>query len=83
MDLQTRIRAERSASLVVPPLTLEAPMPEPSPWLTIDQAAERLQVSVRTVERMVQRGVLPEYRHERTRRYRLEDVDAALTAGTD
>jgi excisionase family DNA binding protein len=52
---------------------------EPSPWLTIDQAADRLQVHVRTIERMVADKVLPEYRHKRTRRYLITDVDATLT----
>lgn len=53
-----------------------------SPWLTIEQAAERLQVSVRTVERMVAAGELterrPPYAGSRARRYRVEDVDAAM-----
>jgi excisionase family DNA binding protein len=49
-----------------------------TPWLTVEQAAERLQVSVRTVERMVSAGVLRERRYERTRRYHVTDVDAAL-----
>lgn len=52
-----------------------------SPWLTIDQAAERLRVSVRTVERMVAAGRLTERRpmpDSRTRRYHVDDVDAAM-----
>lgn len=49
-----------------------------TPWLTIDQAAARLQCSVRTVERMVLAGRLTEHKYERTRRYRVQDVDAAL-----
>lgn len=52
-----------------------------TPWLTIDQAAERLQVSVKTVERMVTDGNLREYRprlNSTARRYRPEDVDAAM-----
>ena len=60
----------------------------PSPWLTIDQAAERLQVSVRTVERLVAAGKLTERRpalpNSTTRRYHLDDVDAAMvTAESD
>jgi len=51
---------------------------DPSPWLTIDEAADRLKVHVRTIERMAASGALPEYRHKRTRRYRTEDVDAVL-----
>jgi excisionase family DNA binding protein len=57
--------------------------PEPTPWLTIDQAADRLRVSVRTVERMVADGRLAEHRPRegsRTRRYHVEDVDAAMVA---
>ena len=52
-----------------------------TPWLTIDQAAERLQVSVRTVERMVAKGRLRERRPlpgSATRRYHVDDVDAAM-----
>lgn len=52
-----------------------------TPWLTIDQVAERLQVSVRTVERMVTSGRLTERRplpDSRTRRYHVDDVDAAM-----
>jgi excisionase family DNA binding protein len=58
----------------------------PSPWLTIDQAAERLQVSVRTVERMVESGRLTERRPlegSRTRRYHVDDVDAAMQPATE
>jgi excisionase family DNA binding protein len=52
---------------------------EPSPWLTIDQAAARLHVHVRTVERMVAAKKLTEYRgSNRTRRYRVADVDAVM-----
>ena len=50
-------------------------------WLTIEQAAKRLQVSVRTVERMVAAKRLPEHRplpNSTTRRYHVEDVDAAM-----
>jgi excisionase family DNA binding protein len=52
-----------------------------TPWLTIEQAAERLQVSVRTVERMVAAGRLTERRPHatsRARRYHVDDVDAAM-----
>lgn len=52
-----------------------------TPWLTIEQTAERLQVSVRTVERMVAAGRLKENRpHDksRARRYHVDDVDAAM-----
>jgi excisionase family DNA binding protein len=54
--------------------------PEPV-WLTIEQAAKRLQVSVRTVERMVAAGRLPERRPlpgSTTRRYHVDAVDAAM-----
>ncbi len=56
-------------------------MTTPPVWLTIDQVAERLQVHVRTVERLVAAGTLTEYRtpgSSRTRRYRIEDVDAVM-----
>jgi excisionase family DNA binding protein len=50
----------------------------PSPWLTIDEAADRLRVHRRTIERMVTDGRLIEHRYARTRRYHVDDVDAAL-----
>ena len=53
-------------------------MTDPSPWLTIDEAADRLKVHVRTIERMAASGALPEYGHKRTRRYLVTDVDAVL-----
>jgi len=52
-----------------------------SPWLTAEEAAERLKVSVRTVERMVAAGRLTERRplpNSATRRYHVDDVDAAM-----
>lgn len=52
-----------------------------TPWLTVEQVAERWQVSVRTVERAVAAGRLPEHRPypgSRARRYRMQDVDAAM-----
>ncbi len=52
-----------------------------TPWLTIEQVAERWQTSVRTVERAVEAGTLIGHRPypgSRTERYRLEDVDAAM-----
>ena len=57
-----------------------------SPWLTIEQVAERLQVSVRTVERMVARGRLEErrpYPESRARRYHVDDVDTAMATELD
>jgi excisionase family DNA binding protein len=55
-------------------------MPD-TPWLTIEQVAERWQCSVRTVERAVAAGTLAERRPHptsRARRYHVEDVDAAM-----
>lgn len=65
---------------------MSAPEQPATPWLTIDQAADRLQVSVRTVERMVAAGRLTERRPlpgSTTRRYHVEDVDAAMRPEQD
>lgn len=63
-------------------------MTEASPWLTIDEAADRLKVSPRTVERMVEAKRLPEYRWRpgggnAIRRYHVADVDAAMKPTTN
>jgi excisionase family DNA binding protein len=45
-------------------------------WLTRTQAAERLRVNVRTVDRWVQRGMLARYETPSGRaRFKAEDVD--------
>ncbi len=50
----------------------------PSPLLTIDQAAERLQVSTRTVRRWITEGVIPARRlGRRAVRIAEEDLEAA------
>lgn len=54
-------------------------MTAPDAWLTKQQAADRLQVHVRTVERFVRTKKLAQYRINKTVRYRPEDVDALLT----
>lgn len=41
---------------------LRLPIPNPREWMTRRLAAAKLGVSVRTVERMVENGVLTEYR---------------------
>lgn len=67
-------------------LKLQASVPPEPLYLTTRQVAERLQVSVSTVRRMANEGVLKEARiGHRTCRYRVEDVDAALapTASAD
>lgn len=60
-------------------------MTEPEPvWLTRQQAADRLQVSIRTVERMQTGGRLRAYRASPggPPRYRAQDVDAAMLPDT-
>ena len=48
-------------------------------WLTRAEAAERLRVSMRTVDRLAATGALTSYRHQgRLLRFRLEDVDALM-----
>ncbi len=53
-------------------------MTAPSPWLTIEEAADRLRVSVRWIERAVESGDLRQYKRGRQRRYKAEDLDALL-----
>lgn len=50
------------------------------PWLTQDEAAERLGVSVRTVERLRASGRLRTFRAvpDGAPRFRVEDVDAVM-----
>ena len=48
----------------------------PGPWLTRDQAAARLQVSVDTIDRAIGTGELPVRRLGRTVRIHVEHVDA-------
>lgn len=45
-------------------------------WRTVKQAAERLEVSERTISRMVQAGTLPAYTIGRSVRFKLADVEA-------
>ena len=54
--------------------------PTASPFLTTAEAAQRLRVSVRTVERLHRKGKLNAYRIglEGQRRFRAEDVDRLL-----
>jgi excisionase family DNA binding protein len=52
-------------------------MEDEDQWLTRTQAAERLHVNVRTVDRWVRRGVLVRYETPSGRaRFKAEDVDA-------
>lgn len=47
--------------------------------LTLEQAAERWQVSTRTLRRRIAEGRLTAYRHGRAIRLKPEDVDALFT----
>lgn len=47
--------------------------------LTLEQAAERWQVSIRTLRRRIAEGRLTAYRHGRAIRLKPEDVDALFT----
>jgi excisionase family DNA binding protein len=53
---------------------------QPQVWLTQQQAADRLGVHLRTIERHRAAGRLPTYRAGTSRglRFRVEDVDALL-----
>jgi excisionase family DNA binding protein len=48
------------------------------PWLTADEASEYLQVTVRTLDRYREAGLLPAYRlgGKRAVRFRTSDLDA-------
>lgn len=52
-------------------------MAVPKEWFTLDEAAEYLGVSKRTVYKLTQEGRLPAYviGKERTRRFRWQDLD--------
>ena len=48
-------------------------------WLTKAEAAERLRVSTRTVDRLADTGALARYRHQgRLLRFKQEDVDGLM-----
>lgn len=54
-------------------------------WFTVEDAAQYLCVSKRTIYRLTQEGRLPAYRlgRERHRRFRKEDLDKAPRIGED
>jgi len=54
-------------------------------WFTIEEAAEYLCVSKRTIYKLTQESRLPAFHigHERHRRFRKEDLDKALHPGVD
>jgi excisionase family DNA binding protein len=54
-------------------------------WFTIEEAAEYLCVSKRTIYKLTQESRLPAFHigHERHRRFRKEDLDKALRPGVD
>ena len=57
----------------------EGDIPDERIWLTKAEAAERLRVSTRTVDRLADTGALTRYRHQgRLLRFRLVDVDALM-----
>ena len=49
-------------------------------WFTVEEAAEYLRVSRRTIYKLTERGCLPAFRigSQRHRRFRREDLDSAL-----
>ena len=54
-------------------------------WFTVEDAAQYLCVSMRTIYRLTQEGRLPAYRlgRERHRRFRKEDLDKVPRIGED
>ena len=51
-------------------------------YLTVDETAERLLISVPTVYRLIERGELPSVKIGRARRVPLETLDAFLASKT-
>ena len=54
-------------------------------WFTVEEAAEYLCVSRRTIYKLTKEGRLPAFRigKERYRRFRKEDLDKALRSGEE
>jgi excisionase family DNA binding protein len=54
-------------------------------WFTVEEAAEYLCVSRRTIYKLTKEGRLPAFRigKERYRRFRKEDIDKALRPGEE
>jgi excisionase family DNA binding protein len=54
-------------------------------WFTVEEAAEYLCVSRRTIYKLTKEGRLPAFRigKERHRRFRKEDIDKALRPGEE
>ena len=54
-------------------------------WFTVEEAAEYLCVSRRTIYKLTKEGRLPAFRigKERHRRFRKEDIDRALRPGEE
>jgi len=54
-------------------------------WFTVEEAAEYLCVSKRTIYKLTKEGRLPAFRigKERHRRFRKEDLDKALRPGNE
>lgn len=55
------------------------PSPSNSKYITLEQAAERTQLSVRTIRRYISQGKLLAYRADRVVRLLPTDVDALFT----
>lgn len=64
---------------MAPPKTTP-PTPSAADWLTVEQAAQRVGMSAKTIRRWIDAGRLPAYRAGATAvRVRPADVDACLT----
>lgn len=57
-------------------------MPTPATTYSLPRAAEYLGVSVRTLRRMIERGVVRYYRPSRHMRFRQADLDEFLRSRT-
>ena len=77
-----RIRLDSPMSAGIPETRQSAPMSDRL-LLTKHEAAERLSVSVRTVERLASTGRLPQVHVERSARFRVTDLEAYVDSLRD
>ena len=52
-------------------------------WLTVEEAADYLQVSVPTVYRWMREGVLPRHKVGKVARIKKEDLDSLMEEGRE
>jgi excisionase family DNA binding protein len=90
LELRGRLEAVLSPELVATLLELvdehvaaAPPADTRSPWYRIDEAAEYLRVSERTIEREIAKGRLPSFTIGRPRLVHRDHLDALAATGED